>query len=79
MAAEKIEEHEKSAKNIIWQLFLIVAPWLIFWTVKEFWSHLGILLFGPMKAPVFGALVPFELFLVVGIVIAWRRNFPLWS
>lgn len=67
-------------KNIAWQLFLIVVPWLVLWVVDDFYPHLLRSLFGPsVRVPPFIALAPFEILLVVGIIIAWKRNFPLWS
>lgn len=67
-------------KNIAWQLFLIVVPWLVLWVVDDFYPHLLRSLFGPfVRVPPFVALAPFEILLVVGTIIAWKRNFPLWS
>ncbi|MFB0525365.1 MAG: hypothetical protein ACETVZ_07465 [Phycisphaerae bacterium] len=75
----KIEQYEMSFRNTFRQLLLIIAPWLVFWVVDDFWPGLLRLSFGPMRTPVFVALAPFEIFLAVGVIIAWKRNFPLWS
>ena len=77
---ERIEEYKTPAsQNIIWQLSLVILPWLVFWITDNFHPRLLVLLFGPVKVPTFVALAPFEILLVIGIIIAWKRNFPLWS
>ncbi|MHC4458533.1 MAG: hypothetical protein ACYS0I_15895 [Planctomycetota bacterium] len=78
--AEKNEENKISTRNISWQLFLIVVPWLVFLAVDSCWAGMLIWLFGSsIRAPVFVSLAPFEVLLIVGIIIAWKRGFPLWS
>lgn len=81
MMTERIEQYKTPVpQNIIWQLFLIILPWLVFYAVDNFYPHLLRVLFGPsVRVPLFVALAPFEILLVVGIIIAWKRNFPLWS
>jgi len=80
MMAEKHEEHKTLVKeNIIWQLLLIILPWLVFYAVDNYYPYLLRSLFGPVRVPTFVALAPFEILLVVGIIIAWKRNLPLWS
>mgnify|MGYP000403807791 CR=1 FL=1 len=77
--AEKTEEYEIPVKkNIIWQLFLIILPWPFFHAVDDFYPYLLRQLFSA-RVPFFVVLAPFEILLVVGIVFAWKRNFPLWS
>lgn len=79
--AEKTEEHKTPVnKNIICQLLLIILPWLVFYAVDNYYPYLLRSLFGPsVRVPTFVALAPFEILLVVGVIIAWKRNFPLWS
>lgn len=78
--AEKTEEYNTPVKkNVIWQLFLIILPWLVFYAVDNFYPHLLRLLLGPIRVPIFVALAPFEILLVVGVIIAWKRNFPVWN
>ncbi len=81
MMTERIEEYKTPIpQNISWQLLLILLPWLVFFAVDSFYPRLLRLLFGPsVRVPPFVALAPFEILLVVGIIIAWKRNFPLWS
>lgn len=79
--AEKTEEYKTPVKkNIIWQLLLIILPWLVFCAVDNYYPYSLRWLFGPSaRVSLFVALAPFEILLVVGVIIAWKRNFPLWS
>jgi len=80
LRAEKGEESEVTAKKIACQLFLTVIPWLLFWAVDAFWADVLKFLFSAdANVPPFASLAPFEVLLIVGLVIAWRSNFPLWS
>jgi hypothetical protein len=66
---------ELSGRAICWQLFLVALPWLVFWGLEDF------------QLPFLGSLPVFlgpsvrilEIFLVVGIIIACRKDFPFWS
>lgn len=78
-AGRKIQGGQISVINSVWQMFLIIIPWLLFWLMEEFYAALLTSLFGPVKVPTFVACAPFEVLLIVGIIIAWKRNFPLWS
>jgi len=67
-------------KSIMWQLLLIILPWLVLYAVDNFYPNLLRLLFGPfVRVPTFVALAPFEILLAIGTIIAWKRNFPQWS
>lgn len=79
--AEKTEEYKTPVKkNIVGQLFLIILPWLVFYAVDNYHPYLLRSLLGPsVRVPSFVALAPFEILLVVVIIFAWKRNFPLWS
>ncbi len=79
MIAEKVRNNTIFAKNILWQLFLIIAPWLVFWVQNEFYPDLLRLIDPTIRPPVFVSLAPLEVFLSVGLFIAWKRRFPLWS
>jgi len=80
MTTEKVRDNTTFAKNnILWQLFLIIAPWLVFWVQNEFYPHLLRLIDPTIRVPVFISLAPLEILLLVGILIAWKRRFPLWS
>ncbi len=80
MTIEKVRDNTTFAKNnILWQLFLIIAPWLVFWVQNEFYPHLLRAIDPAIRVPVFISLAPLEIFLIVGILIAWKRRFPLWS
>jgi len=71
--------HKLSGRAIIWQLFLVALPWLVFWLVDNFQAGLLNFLFGPAHVPIFVASAPFLIFLIAGVIIASRRRFPLWS
>ena len=80
MITEKVRNNTTFAKNnILWQLFLIIAPWLVLWVQDEFYPHLLRLIEPAIRVPVLISLAPLEIFLIVGILIAWNRRFPLWS
>jgi hypothetical protein len=63
LTAEQVEEHATSARNITWQVFLVLVPWLVFWTTGN----------------LSGGRVLFEILLITGVVVAWKRKFPVWS
>lgn len=82
--SEQAEKTEK--KRIIWQLVLIILPWLIFWLQPYFWPSLLRLFLNPfidppikVRLPVFIHMAPFAILLIVGIIVAWKQNFPSWS
>ena len=79
MITEKVRNNTIFAKNILWQLSLIIAPWLVFWVQNEFYPDLLRLIDPTITPPVFVSLAPLEVFLTVGLIIAWKRRFPLWS
>lgn len=67
-------------ENIVWHLILIIVPWLVFYVVNNFHPHLlRRLIESGVRVPFFVVLAPFEVFLVIGLIIAWKRNFPVWS
>jgi len=69
-------------RSVIWQLLLTITPWLVLWLLEEFnlWAMLFVMLFGPStNVPACVILAPFEVLLVVGVIIAWRYKFPHWS
>lgn len=67
-------------------LFLVVLPWLEFWLQAHTPLYRSILkaIFGP-DPPVsqfvlnYILIAPFMLLLIVGVLIAWRQGFPVWS
>lgn len=71
--------HKLSGRAIIWQLFLVALPWLVFWIVDKFQPALLNFLFGPVHIHPFVASAPFVIFLIAGVIIASRHRFPLWS
>ncbi len=70
---------ELSGRAVIRQLFLTALPWLVFWVVDKFQPALINFLFGPVNVPLFVASAPFVIFLIAGVIIAWKHRFPLWS
>ena len=79
MITEKARNSTTFANNILWQLFLIIAPWLVFWVQDEFYPELLRLIDPTIRPPVFVSLAPLEIFLTIGLIVAWKRHFPLWS
>lgn len=74
-----VSNHKLSGRAIIWQLFLVALPWLVFWLVDNFQAGLMNFLFGPVHVPGFVISAPFMIFLIAGVIIASKHRFPLWS
>lgn len=75
---KKIEA--KPGKPVIGTILLLLLPWLMLQVVERTFPGFLVSLFGTnIKPGPFIALAPLHLLLAVGIIIAWRHRFPLWS
>jgi hypothetical protein len=79
VTAKGAEANEMSARNIAWQVLLVLVPWLVFWLMEESYARLMVSLFGDVRVPSFLALAPIHVLLITGVIVAWKRKFPAWS